>query len=582
MFGAPDAGQLPVTMTPIIDLAGQGINANAFRFGNLTMESDKYISVKDTAPDNSSQVVVVDMHNGNAINKRPMKADATLMNPRDNIMALKGSTEGQPGHFVQVFNLDSKEKLGVYQAPEPIMFWRWLTPRVLALVCEKDVYHWNLEVANSVPEKIFTRSGKLAEAGTQVISYAANSQMSWCLLTAISTADGGKTIDGNMQLYSVEKKQQQLLEGHAGAFGNVLVADGAAPAGLFAFTERKTGTLQTKLHIMDVTAPRGEGLPAPFKTVNEVTMPPEAPGDFAVSLHLSEKHGVVFMVTKAGYLFMFDVQTGNTLIRTRVSQETVFISTNHVATGGCIFVNKKGAVMSVSVNEPALVGYVMNSLPQLSNRVEIAFTLARRFGLPGADELFQKQFATMFASGDFKGAATVAAQCKSGLLRSPAIIQQFKEVQSAPGQPSPILAYFSTLLEYGKLNALESVELCRPVVQQQRSELIEEWLKKDKLECTEELGDIVRPLNSKFALSIYLRANSHQKVITCFVEQGQYDQIVAYVKKVGYQADYSMLLQNMVSVNPEAAANFAKKLLDGNESGQPLIDINVVVKTFMD
>lgn len=28
-------------------------------------------------------------------------------------------------------------------------------------------------------------------------------------------------------------------------------------------------------------------------------MPPEAPSDFAVGLHLSEKHGVIFMITKA-------------------------------------------------------------------------------------------------------------------------------------------------------------------------------------------------------------------------------------------------------------------------------------------
>jgi clathrin heavy chain len=583
MFGGGMDGsqQFPVTMETVVNLTDKGINANAFRFGHTTMESDKYISCKDAAADGSSEVVVVDMHNQCSVNKRPMKAEATLMNPAENIIALKGATDGTPGHFVQVFNLDSKEKLGVYQAPENIVFWKWLGPRMLALICEKDVYHWNLSVASSTPEKIFTRAGKLAEAGTQVISYAANSQMSWCLLTAISSPDGGKTIDGNMQLYSIEKKQQQLLEGHAGAFGNVLVADGEGPAGLFAFAERKSGTMQTKLHIMDVTKPRGEGLPAPFKVAQEIAMPPEAPSDFAVSIHLSEKHGVIFMITKAGYLFVFDVQTASMLMRTKVSQDSVFIATSSAATGGCIFINRKGQVMSVKVNEPVIVGYIMNNLPQLSNRQEIAFNLARRFALPGADDLFQKQFATMFASGDYKGAANIAAACKSGLLRTPATIQQFKAIQGAPGQPSPILAYFSTLLEHGKLNALESVELCRPVIQQQRSELIEEWLKKDKLECTEELGDIVRPLNSKFALSIYLRANSHQKVITCFVEQGQYDQIVAYVKKVGYQADYSQLLQSMVSVNPEGAAGFAKKLLEGQD-GAPLIDINVVVKVFMD
>ncbi|CAE7797236.1 Cltc [Symbiodinium microadriaticum] len=216
---------------------------------------------------------------------------------RRHLATYQAATEGQAGHFVQIFNLDSKEKLGVYQCPEQIVFWRWLAPRLLALICAQDVYHWNLSVANSQPEKIFQRAGKLAEAGTQIINYSANSQVSWCLLTGISSQDSGRTIDGNMQLYSVERKQQQLLEGHAGCFGNVYVDDGGVRCGVFAFQERKAGNPQTKLHIMDILKNRGESAP-PFKVQMEIAMPPEAPTDFAVGLHLSEKHGVVFMITK--------------------------------------------------------------------------------------------------------------------------------------------------------------------------------------------------------------------------------------------------------------------------------------------
>jgi len=47
------------------------------------------------------------------------------------------------------------------------------------------------------------------------------------------------------------------------------------------------------------------------------------------------------------------------------------------------------------------------------------------------------------------------------------------------------------------------------------------------------------------------------------------------------QADYSQLLQGMLMSNPEGATNFAKALLEGS-NGQPLIDINAVVKTFME
>ena len=138
------------------------------------------------------------------------------------------------------------------------------------------------------------------------------------------------------------------------------------------------------------------------------------------------------------------------------------------------------------VNETSIINYVSNSLPQLASRAEIAFTLARRFGLPGADELFQRQFNQAFASGDYKGAATVEAQCKSGLLRTPQTIPQFKSAQAPPGQPSPILHYFITLLEYGKRNALGSLELVRQVVAQKKRDLIEKWQKEEKLECTEE------------------------------------------------------------------------------------------------
>jgi len=67
----------------------------------------------------------------------------------------------------------------------------------------------------------------------------------------------------------------------------------------------------------------------------------------------------------------------------------------------------------------------------------------------------------------------------------------------------------------GKLNKYESLELCRPVLQQGRKQLMEKWLKEEKLECSEELGDLVKPHDATLALSIYLRANVPNKVGGC-------------------------------------------------------------------
>lgn len=71
----------------------------------------------------------------------------------------------------------------------------------------------------------------------------------------------------------------------------------------------------------------------------------------------------------------------------------------------------------------------------------------------------------------------------------------FVNVQSVPvqpGQTSPLLQYFGTLLTKGKLNVFESLELSRLVVNQNKKNLLENWLAEDKLECSKELGDLVK------------------------------------------------------------------------------------------
>ncbi|KAI7988043.1 ABC transporter G family member 34 [Camellia lanceoleosa] len=49
-----------------------------------------------------------------------------------------------------------------------------------------------------------------------------------------------------------------------------------------------------------------------------------------------------------------------------------------------------------------------------------------------------------------------------------------------------------TLVYKGKLNAFESLELSRLVINQNNKNLLENWLAEDKLECSEELGDLVK------------------------------------------------------------------------------------------
>jgi clathrin heavy chain len=64
----------------------------------------------------------------------------------------------------------------------------------------------------------------------------------------------------------------------------------------------------------------------------------------------------------------------------------------------------------------------------------------------------------------------------------------FKQVPVQPGTLSPILQYFGILLEKGELNKHESLELARPVLAQGRKQLLEKWLKENKVDPSRSFG----------------------------------------------------------------------------------------------
>ena len=75
--------------------------------------------------------------------------------------------------------------------------------------------------------------------------------------------------------------------------------------------------------------------------------------------------------------------------------------------------------------------------------------------------------------------------------------------------------------------------------------------------CTKELSDIVCLHGMVLTLSVYLFVHAPNKIVTCFTETSQLEEIVLDSKKVGFQPDYATLLQYTMHTNPEKGAEFA-------------------------
>lgn len=74
-----------------LQLTSIGINSASISFNNLTMESDKFICVREKVGE-TAQVVIIDLNDAQNPIRRPISADSAIMNPASKVIALKGAT----------------------------------------------------------------------------------------------------------------------------------------------------------------------------------------------------------------------------------------------------------------------------------------------------------------------------------------------------------------------------------------------------------------------------------------------------------------------------------------------------------
>ncbi|KAG6533335.1 hypothetical protein ZIOFF_007202 [Zingiber officinale] len=491
--------------------------------------------------------------------------------------------------------------------PEQVVFWKWITPKMLGVVTQTSVYHWSIE-GESEPVKMFDRAANLTN--NQIINYRCDPSEKWLVLIGIAPGAPEvlflsftyaayvvyeishlrpQLVKGNMQLFSVDQQRSQALEAHAASFASFKVVGNENPSILISFASKTSnaGQITSKLHVIELGAQPGK--PGFTKKQADLFFPPDFADDFPVAMQISQKYNLTYVITKLGLLFVYDLETATAVYRNRISPDPIFLTAEASNIGGFYAVNRRGQVLRATVNEATIIPFISGQL----NNLELAVNLAKRGNLPGAENLpsfmillstlscFQvvQRFQELFSQTKYKEAAELAAESPQGILRTPETVAKFQSVPVQPGQTPPLLQYFGTLLTRGKLNAFESLELSRLVVNQNKKNLLENWLAEDKLECSEELGDLVKTVDNDLALKIYIKARATPKVVAAFAEKREFDKILIYSKQVGYTPDYLFLLQTILRTDPQGAVNFAL-MMSQMEGGCP-VDYNTITDLFL-
>ncbi|KAK0558834.1 Clathrin heavy chain, partial [Tilletia horrida] len=260
--------------------------------------------------------------------RRPITADSAIKIPVRKIIALTS------GRQLQIFRIEAKVKAHVIR--DDVVFWKGSSNTLIGLVTGTAVFHWSIK-------------------GDSIINYRFTVDGKWLFLVEISnntsTAPDAFRVKGNIQLYSVERGISQPIVGHAGTFAELEVADVAQSYKLFTFANRTaTGA---KLHIVEIDHTAAS--PVLAKKAVDVFFHPDATSDFPVATQICKRYGIVYLVTKCGFIHRWDLETGACIYMNRVSGNTVFVTSEYEATRGIIGINRKGQVLPATADKNALI-----------------------------------------------------------------------------------------------------------------------------------------------------------------------------------------------------------------------------------
>jgi clathrin heavy chain len=146
----------------------------------------------------------------------------------------------------------------------------------------------------------------------QIMNYEVDATEKWCFVVGLYM-DANRQLLSRIQLFNIDQGKTMPLEGYAACFGEMPVVDGlnGGKNQLFAFCMRKANDPSQKLQITELSQDPSKA----FKVNTEIKLAQDAPNDIPIMMQACNKYGMIFIITKEGYFYMYEASTAALVYR---------------------------------------------------------------------------------------------------------------------------------------------------------------------------------------------------------------------------------------------------------------------------
>lgn len=343
-----------------------GFSITDISWPRVRISSDEWITIRhkrqqqtkgspyDLRNDNNSDIVtVIDTKDCTNRSFELKHVKSAQMNPTIPILAISTQTK------LFLMNIQTGKISGKIHFPCHVEYWCWIDSSIIGFISKNDIYHWN--TADDGFQRVFRISDRLFEC--QITSYKSSQDGKWFSLTGLTSSSCDtvsndsevKTIDGVTQIFSTEYDLSNVIEAHVVNFTRHSFSNNTIASNVL-ITGKKISNFSGKLSVIELGPQKAGNHPIVTRSESSIWSRPD---DFPIGIITVNSLQFIFVVSKFGSLYVYDLETCVAIIENhRISPDIIFHAVPETDSDGILCFARNGQVLQIFLQLDLLLLYL--------------------------------------------------------------------------------------------------------------------------------------------------------------------------------------------------------------------------------
>jgi hypothetical protein len=292
-------------------------------------------------------------------------------------------------------------------------------------------------------------------------------------------------------------------------------------------------------------------LPHFSKKIVELPLDCIPQNDFPISVVYNSVYKLLFIYTKFGFVFAVEPNSGTCIMNEKYSESPIYLVTPSLDHSAHFILSRKGNVYESSVNIESFFDKCVEKGADYFESIGIFMS-----NIPAEIQagIYRNYFDKLKNSNNHLEALLLVAKSGKPFLRTFEYLSSIKDFPNI-NETSALLEYFAIVLEDGKLNEVESLELVQLALNKKKLDIVRKWLDSDQIFCTAQLGKIVIETDPELALKIFEKSASESMIIYSLALLGKFEEFSNRMnlttEKIDIKAIFYSLLKSQKDFIPK-------------------------------